>query len=87
MTGKAFHKPKSGRFHTLDNDPAEFVHERRGQFLLVNAELVQLIARELAREAGVPCDSFKASRSWVQKLMCRAGFSICRNVNLPEAPC
>ncbi|KAH7932897.1 hypothetical protein HPB49_004669 [Dermacentor silvarum] len=69
-TREAFCGPKNGHYSTIDKDLAEFrttdldMAERRGQFLPVHAELVQLKARKLAREAGVPCDT-EASRSWV----------------------
>ncbi|KAH7946507.1 hypothetical protein HPB52_000259 [Rhipicephalus sanguineus] len=53
-TRKAFRGPKTGRFPKIKEDLAEFVRQRRGNFLPVNAELVQIKARELAREAGVP---------------------------------
>ncbi|KAH7981552.1 hypothetical protein HPB49_025330 [Dermacentor silvarum] len=48
----------------------------------------QLKARELACEAGVPRDTFRASRSWVQKFMrCAGGFLLRRSTlicqNLP----
>lgn len=81
-TRKAFRGPKNGRYPTIEKDLAEFVRKRRGQFLPVHAELVQLKARELAREAGVPRDTFKASRSWVQKFMRRAGFSLRRRTSI-----
>lgn len=81
-TRKAFRGPKTGRFPEIEVDLAEFVRQRRGQFLPVNAELVQIKARELAREAGVPRDTFKASRSWVQKFMRRAGFSLRRRTSI-----
>ncbi|KAH7968390.1 hypothetical protein HPB52_008249 [Rhipicephalus sanguineus] len=51
-TRKAFRGPKTGRFPKIEEDLAEFVRQRRGHFLPVNAELVQIKARELAREAG-----------------------------------
>ncbi|KAL1424619.1 hypothetical protein MTO96_020023 [Rhipicephalus appendiculatus] len=81
-TRKAFCGPKTGRFPKIEEDLAEFVRQRRGQFLPLNAELVQIKARELAREAGVPRDTFKASRSWVQKFMRRAGFSLRRRTSI-----
>ncbi|KAG0416204.1 hypothetical protein HPB47_006615 [Ixodes persulcatus] len=54
-TRKAFYEPKSSHYPDLEN---------RGQFLPVNAETIQLKARELAREAGLSRDTSKASRSW-----------------------
>lgn len=81
-TRKAFRGPKSGRYPDLEKGLAEFVRERRGQFLPVNGETIQLKARELAREAGLSRDTFKASRSWVQKFMRRAGFSLRRRTSI-----
>lgn len=80
-TRKAFRGPKTGRFPKIEEDLAEFVRQRRSQFLPVNAEPVQIKAREFAHEAGVPRDSFKASRSWVQKFMRPAGFSLRRRTS------
>ncbi|KAH7969021.1 hypothetical protein HPB52_013688 [Rhipicephalus sanguineus] len=74
-TRKVFRWPKTGRFPKIEEDLAEFVRQHRSHFLPVNAELVQIKARELAREASVPRDTFKASSSWVQKFMRRA--SLC----------
>lgn len=47
-TRKAFRGPKSGRYPDLEKGLAEFVQERRGQFLPVNAETIQLKVRKLA---------------------------------------
>lgn len=74
-TREAFCGLKNGHYSTIDKDLAELrmteldMAERRGQFLPVHAELAQLKARKLAREAGVPCDT-EASR-WVQKFVSR----------------
>lgn len=75
-TLKACHGSKNGRYARLKHDLAEVVHERGGQLLCVNAELVQFKARKLAREAGAPHDIFKASCSCIQKFMHPAGFSL-----------
>ncbi|KAH8038338.1 hypothetical protein HPB51_001121 [Rhipicephalus microplus] len=75
-TRNAFHGSKTSRFSEIEADVAEFVRQRRGQFLPVNPELVQIKARELAREASMPRDTFKASRSSVQKFMRLARFSL-----------
>lgn len=66
----------------LKNDLAEVVHERGGQLLCVNAELVQFKARKLAREAGAPHDNVKASRSCIQKFMHPAGFLLRRQTSI-----
>ncbi|KAH7969993.1 hypothetical protein HPB52_023656 [Rhipicephalus sanguineus] len=39
-TRKAFRGPKTGRFPKIEEDLAEFVRQRCGHFLPVNAELV-----------------------------------------------
>ncbi|KAH7977374.1 hypothetical protein HPB49_001100 [Dermacentor silvarum] len=77
-TRKAFSGPKNFRYPTIEKDLAEFVRKRRGQFMSVHAELIQLNARELAR------DTFKASRSQVQKFMRRAGFSLRRRTSISQ---
>lgn len=61
-TRKAFHEPENGPCLKLENDLAEFVRERRSQFLPINAEFVQLTARELPHKASVLSDN-KASCS------------------------
>ncbi|KAH6947163.1 hypothetical protein HPB50_017238 [Hyalomma asiaticum] len=77
-TRKAFRGTKNGHFAKIEEDLAEFVRQRRGQFLPANADLVQINARDFAREAGVLHDSFKDSRLWVQKFMGRTRFSLRR---------
>lgn len=62
--------------------PSGPARRRFGHFLPVGAGLVQDKAGERAREAGAPHDKFKASCSWVQKFMRRAGFSLCQRMSI-----
>lgn len=83
-TRKAFRGPKHGR-HPEPEKKLIKVRQRTSwpgfaQVLPVNAEVVQLKARELARTAGLSRNAFKASRSWVQKLISP------EDLHLPKAP-
>lgn len=80
-TRKAFRGPKHGRRPELEK-LADFIEERCGQFLPVNTEVIQLKARELAREAGLSRNALKASRSWLQKFMRRAEFSLHKRTSI-----
>lgn len=39
-------------------------------------ELMQAKTRELPREKGISSRDFKASKQWIYRYMCRAGFSL-----------
>uniref|UniRef100_A0A1E1X1Z9 HTH CENPB-type domain-containing protein n=1 Tax=Amblyomma aureolatum TaxID=187763 RepID=A0A1E1X1Z9_9ACAR len=79
---KGFRGPKKGRFPDLEHRLADFVCEQRSRLLGVSIEMLQCKARELARDAGLAPNEFKASRSWIQKFMRRAGFSLRRTTSI-----
>lgn len=75
-TRKAFHGPRNGAFPEVEKVLTDFVKEQRGRGLAVTTDIVQMKAREIAREHGIPALKFKASRGWVQKYMKRAALSL-----------
>lgn len=79
---KGFRGPKKGRFPDLERRLADFVGEQRSRLLCVSIEMLQCKARELARDAGLMPNQFKASRSWIQKFMRRTGFSLRRTTSI-----
>lgn len=83
-TRKAFRGPRKGAFPEVEEVLTDFVKERRGRGLAVTADIVQMKAREIARERGIPALKFKASRGWVQKYMKRAGFSLRRRTSVMQ---
>ncbi|KAG0422338.1 hypothetical protein HPB47_001841 [Ixodes persulcatus] len=86
-TQKAFCGSKRGRYPDLEEKLGKFVRERTGQFMLVNVEIIRLEVRELAQEAGLSHDTFKASRSRIQKSMRRTGFfSLRRRISICQKP-
>uniref|UniRef100_A0A131XQ93 Putative pogo transposable element n=1 Tax=Hyalomma excavatum TaxID=257692 RepID=A0A131XQ93_9ACAR len=86
---KSFRGPKNGAFPEIELALTEFVREQRAAHLPVSMELMQVKARELAREKGMSSSDFKASKHWIYRYMCRAGFSLRRRTSisqkLPEA--
>lgn len=59
---KAFRGPKKGRFPEIEEELCQFVNALRSKANPVTAEILQIKARELAQEKGVPRLRFKASR-------------------------
>lgn len=49
----------SGRYQGFEETLFELMHDIEGIFLPVNTQLLQMKARELAREADIPCKFLK----------------------------
>lgn len=81
---KGFRGPRCGRHTELEKKVAQFVIEQRNRLLGVSVELIQWKARDVAREMGIPRESFKASRGWAQKFMRRNGFSLRRTTSIRQ---
>lgn len=81
---KGFRGPRCGRHTELEKKVAEFVIEQQNRLLGVSVELIQWKARDVAREMGIPRESFKASRGWAQKFMRRNGFSLRRTTSIRQ---
>lgn len=50
--------------------------------MAVSVELMHVKARELAREKGILSSTFKASKHWIYRYMCLAGFSLRRRTSI-----
>lgn len=81
---KAFRGPKNGRFPEIEDDLCAFVNLLRSKANPVTAEVLQVKARELARDKGVPRGSFKASRGWIERFMRRKNFSLRRRTTISQ---
>lgn len=83
-TRKAFRGPRKGVFPEVEASLTEFVRQTRSRALTVTTEMLQLKAREFAKDRGISGSQFKASRGWVQKYMKRAGFSLRRRTSITQ---
>lgn len=66
-TRKAFRGPRKGVFPEVEASLTEFVTQTRSRDLTVTTEMLQMKAREFAKDCGISGSQFKASRGWVQK--------------------
>lgn len=78
---RSFRGPKKGRLSMVDDAVMDWVEEKRKEGSAVTCEMIQMKAREIARQDNNASD-FKASRGWVVRLMRRKGFSLRRTTSL-----
>ena len=81
---KSFRGAKTGVHPALELELKTFVQEQRAEGFAVTSEIIQVKARELAREYGIRRADFKASRGWVDKFMRRQGFSLRRRTSIAQ---
>lgn len=66
----------------LEDTLADFVREVRARSLPVTVDTIRNKAVELAREAGLTREEFRAPNSWVRRFMRRKGFSLRRRTSI-----
>uniref|UniRef100_A0A8C4RKQ3 HTH CENPB-type domain-containing protein n=1 Tax=Erpetoichthys calabaricus TaxID=27687 RepID=A0A8C4RKQ3_ERPCA len=75
---RAFHG-KRAQFPQAEVALADYIQDRHQLGYAVSTEMIQMKARVIAKERGIPITQFKASRGWITRFMRRNGLSIrCR---------
>lgn len=79
---KTSFRGRSAVYPQLEDTLADFVREQRARSLPVTAHTIRCKAVELAREAGLSSEEFRAPASWVRRFMRRKGFSLRRRTSI-----
>lgn len=80
-TTKCFMGPKRGRYPHVDEAVLRFVSDMRVKGLPVTRQAMRLKAGEIAKTLGIDETEFKATRSWCDRFMRRAGLSLRRQTS------
>ncbi|KAK3920835.1 Pogo transposable element with KRAB domain [Frankliniella fusca] len=83
-TRRAFRGPKSGKWPELERRLAQWVRDVRAQLCSVSKKMMQREARKLVKELGIPGNTFRASLSWINRVMKRNGLSIRRRTTIAQ---
>ncbi|KAE8741807.1 hypothetical protein FOCC_FOCC012669 [Frankliniella occidentalis] len=83
-TRRSFRGPKSGKWPELERQLVKWVHDVRGQLCSVSKKMVQREARNLAKDLGMNGNTFKASLSWIDRVMKRNGLIIRRHTTIAQ---
>jgi hypothetical protein len=86
---KLFSRPKTGRFHNLEQRAIRYVHERLNEGFPIMQEVIRTKTLELSREMPTPANTgkFKASTGWFVCLMRRARLALrCRTTLAQRLP-
>lgn len=73
---KSFRGPQSGKFSDVDKEVLVWVQETRNNGYSVSHEMLQIKAREIAKNKGIDGNEFKASRGWAVRFMRRNNLSL-----------
>ncbi|KAL1444446.1 hypothetical protein MTO96_029867 [Rhipicephalus appendiculatus] len=79
---KSSFRGRSAVHPQLEDTLTDFVREVRARSLPVTIDTIHNKAVELAREAGLTREEFRAPNSWVRRFMKRKGFSLRRRTSI-----
>jgi len=76
---RAFRGPKAGKYPALEDEILTYFEELRNDGIAVTHDMLQLLARELAKSHNISDNEFKASRRRLRRFMKRKGLSLHRS--------
>uniref|UniRef100_A0A8C4S949 HTH CENPB-type domain-containing protein n=1 Tax=Erpetoichthys calabaricus TaxID=27687 RepID=A0A8C4S949_ERPCA len=75
---------KRAQFPQVEVALADYIQDRHQLGYAVSTEMIQMKARDIAKEHGIPITQFKASRGWVTRFMRRNGLSVRRHSTISQ---